>query len=56
MAGRDTLKIIQPADEIAQAETRATRYRCDFVDLREVFGGRTQMRKPQNSRNTAYGR
>ncbi len=36
MAARDTLKIIQPADEIAQAKTLATRYRCDFVDLREV--------------------
>jgi type IV pilus assembly protein PilB len=36
MAARDVLKIIQPADEIAQAKTLATRYRCDFVDLREV--------------------
>ena len=36
MAARDTIKIIQPADEIAQAKTLATRYRCDFVDLREV--------------------
>jgi type II secretory ATPase GspE/PulE/Tfp pilus assembly ATPase PilB-like protein len=36
MAARDTLKIVQPADEIAQAKTLATRYRCDFVDLREV--------------------
>jgi type IV pilus assembly protein PilB len=36
VAARDTLKIIQPADEIAQAKTLATRYRCDFVDLREV--------------------
>src|SRR5271156_6825803 len=36
MAARDALKIVQPADEIAQAKTLATRYRCDFVDLREV--------------------
>jgi type IV pilus assembly protein PilB len=36
VAARDTLKIVQPADEIAQAKTLATRYRCDFVDLREV--------------------
>ncbi len=36
MAARDVIKIIQPADEIAQAKTLATRYRCDFVDLREV--------------------
>jgi type IV pilus assembly protein PilB len=36
MAARDTLKIVQPADEVAQAKTLATRYRCDFVDLREV--------------------
>ncbi|MGB6945915.1 MAG: GspE/PulE family protein [Bryobacteraceae bacterium] len=36
MAARDTLKIVQPADEIAQSKTLAARYRCDFVDLREV--------------------
>ena len=36
MAARDSIKIIQPADEIAQAKTLAARYRCDFVDLREV--------------------
>jgi len=36
MAARDVLKIVQPADEIAQAKTLATRYRCDFVDLHEV--------------------
>ncbi len=36
MAARDVLKIVQPADEIAQAKTLATRYRCEFVDLREV--------------------
>jgi type IV pilus assembly protein PilB len=36
MAARDTLKIVQPADEIAQAKVLASRYRCDFVDLREV--------------------
>src|SRR5271169_7147429 len=36
MAARDALKIVQPAEEIAQAKTLALRYRCDFVDLREV--------------------
>src|SRR5580658_4054297 len=36
MAARDVLKIVQPADEIVQAKTLATRYRCEFVDLREV--------------------
>jgi type IV pilus assembly protein PilB len=36
MAARDVIKVILPADEIAQAKTLATRYRCDFVDLREV--------------------
>ncbi len=36
MAARDTLKIVQPADEIAQSKILAARYRCDFVDLREV--------------------
>src|SRR5271169_3648570 len=36
MAARDVIKIVQPAEEIAQAKTLAARYRCDFVDLREV--------------------
>ncbi len=36
MAARDTLKIVQPADEIAQSKTVAARYRREFVDLREV--------------------
>jgi type IV pilus assembly protein PilB len=36
MAARDAIKIVQPSDEIANAKTLATRYRCDFVDLREV--------------------
>jgi type IV pilus assembly protein PilB len=36
MAARDAIKIVQPADEIVQAKTLAARYRCDFVDLREV--------------------
>ena len=36
MAASDTLKIVQPADEIAQAKAVAARYRCEFVDLREV--------------------
>ena len=36
MAARDTIKFTQPSEEIAQAKTLAARYRCDFVDLREV--------------------
>src|ERR1700736_1213907 len=36
MAARDTIKFTQPGEEIAQAKTLATRYRCDFVDMREV--------------------
>src|ERR1700733_12348226 len=36
MAARDVIKVVQPSEEIAQAKTLATRYRCDFVDLREV--------------------
>ncbi|HEX5230054.1 MAG TPA: GspE/PulE family protein [Bryobacteraceae bacterium] len=36
MAARDVIKIVQPAEEIVQAKTLAARYRCDFVDLREV--------------------
>ncbi len=36
MAARDVIKVIQPADEIALAKTVAARYRCEFVDLREV--------------------
>jgi type IV pilus assembly protein PilB len=36
MAARDTLKIVQPEDEIAQSKALAARYRCEFVDLREV--------------------
>ncbi len=36
MAARDSIKVVQPADEIVQAKTLAARYRCDFVDLREV--------------------
>ncbi len=36
MAAKDTIRFTQPSDEIAQAKTLAARYRCDFVDLREV--------------------
>jgi len=36
MAARDPIKFTQPSEEIAQAKTLASRYRCDFVDLREV--------------------
>jgi type II secretory ATPase GspE/PulE/Tfp pilus assembly ATPase PilB-like protein len=36
MAARDVIKVVQPSEEIAQAKTLATRYRCEFVDLREV--------------------
>jgi type IV pilus assembly protein PilB len=32
----DRLKLIDPTDEIAQSKTLASRYRCEFVDLREV--------------------
>ena len=36
MATSDRLKLVEPADEIAQAKAVASRYRCEFVDLREV--------------------
>src|SRR5260370_8773002 len=36
MASSDRTKLTDPMDEIAQAKTAATRYRCEFVDLREV--------------------
>ncbi|MBV9769628.1 MAG: type II/IV secretion system protein [Bryobacterales bacterium] len=36
MAAKDSIKFTQPGEEIAHAKTLATRYRCDFVDLREV--------------------
>jgi type IV pilus assembly protein PilB len=36
MATSDRLKLTTPADEVAEAKTLATRYRCEFVDLREV--------------------
>src|SRR5450631_4722363 len=36
MATSDRLKIVEPLDEIAQAKAVALRYRCEFVDLREV--------------------
>jgi len=36
MAATDRLRLTDPVEEIAQAKTAATRYRCEFVDLREV--------------------
>jgi len=36
MATNERVKLTEPADEIAQSKSLATRYRCDFVDLREV--------------------
>ncbi len=36
MAASDRLKIIDPSEEISLAKTLATRYRCEFVDLRDV--------------------
>src|ERR1700736_4979109 len=36
MATTDRLKFTDPAEEIEQARTVAARYRCEFVDLREV--------------------
>ena len=36
MAASDRLKLLEPNEEITQAKTVATRYRCEFVDLRNV--------------------
>ena len=36
MATIDRLKLLDPLEETEQARTLASRYRCDFVDLREV--------------------
>jgi len=36
MAASDRIKLTTPADEINEAKTLAARYRCEFVDLREV--------------------
>src|SRR6202011_4502576 len=36
MAISDRIKFTDPAEEIEQARTVAARYRCEFVDLREV--------------------
>src|SRR5581483_93440 len=36
MAAKDTIRFTQPSEEIAQAKNLAARYRCDFVDLKEV--------------------
>ncbi|HUA19250.1 MAG TPA: GspE/PulE family protein [Bryobacteraceae bacterium] len=36
MATSERIKLTSPADEIAEAKTLAARYRCEFVDLREV--------------------
>src|SRR6202040_3491733 len=36
MATPDRLKMLDPAQETEQSKTLASRYRCEFVDLREV--------------------
>src|SRR5579884_4428148 len=36
MATTDRLKLIDPLQETDQARTLASRYRCEFIDLREV--------------------
>src|ERR1700682_1017944 len=36
MSISDRIKFTDPAEEISQARTVAARYRCEFVDLREV--------------------
>src|ERR1017187_5358663 len=36
MATSDRSKLVTPTEEIAQAKAIASRYRCEFVDLREV--------------------
>src|SRR5438445_2508788 len=36
MATFDRTRLTEPADEITQAKTLAWRYRCEFVDLRDV--------------------
>jgi type IV pilus assembly protein PilB len=36
MATIDRIKLLEPTEEISQAKTLATRYRCEFVDLRNV--------------------
>jgi type IV pilus assembly protein PilB len=36
MAVSDRIKFTDPAEEISQSRTVAARYRCEFVDLREV--------------------
>src|SRR5712691_11809024 len=36
MATIDRIRLLEPTEEISQAKTLATRYRCEFVDLREV--------------------
>src|SRR5712692_1668296 len=36
MSSSDRTKLTDPIDEIAQSKSLASRYRCEFVDLREV--------------------
>src|SRR5580692_5227245 len=36
MSASDRTKLVTPLEEIAQAKAVASRYRCEFVDLREV--------------------
>ena len=36
MATVDRIKLTDPTQEASQAQALASRYRCEFVDLREV--------------------
>src|ERR1700676_5605510 len=36
MATSERIRLLEPTEEISQAKTLATPYRCEFVDLREV--------------------
>jgi len=36
MATIDRVKLTEPTEEVSQAKTLASRYRCEFVDLRDV--------------------
>src|SRR5882724_7451817 len=35
MSSSDRLKLVEPTDEVSNSKALATRYRCEFVDLRE---------------------
>jgi type II secretory ATPase GspE/PulE/Tfp pilus assembly ATPase PilB-like protein len=36
MAANDRIRLLDPQEEVSQAKAVASRYRCEFVDLREV--------------------